>query len=82
MPFLDQLALLIPPPHKHRHRYHGVLAPNSNAPLRQVVTAHAGVPMGEEAASTDQVPDSDVDWSDAGSKLPPSSTGFSGWLFG
>ncbi|MGV7235232.1 MAG: transposase [Nitrosomonadaceae bacterium] len=31
--FLDKLAALIPPPRSHRHRYHGVLAPN--APLRQ-----------------------------------------------
>jgi len=29
---IDQLAALIPPPRRHRHRYHGVLAPN--APLR------------------------------------------------
>ena len=26
--FLDKLAVLIPPPRKHRHRYHGVLAPD------------------------------------------------------
>jgi hypothetical protein len=25
--FLDRLATLVPPPRKHRHRYHGVLAP-------------------------------------------------------
>jgi hypothetical protein len=25
---LDRLAALIPPPRRHRHRYHGVLAPN------------------------------------------------------
>ena len=25
---IDQLAALIPPPRRHRHRYHGVLAPN------------------------------------------------------
>jgi hypothetical protein len=29
---IDHLAALIPPPRRHRHRYHGVLAPN--APLR------------------------------------------------
>ncbi len=38
--FLDWVALLIPPPRKHRHRYFGVLAPNS--PWREVVTAQAG----------------------------------------
>ena len=26
--FLDRLAALIPPPRRHRHRYHGVFAPN------------------------------------------------------
>ena len=41
--FLDRLAALIPPPRKHRHRYHGVLAPNS--PLRPAVTAYAGLPI-------------------------------------
>ena len=25
--WLDRVALLIPPPRRHRHRYHGVLAP-------------------------------------------------------
>ncbi|MFM9025075.1 MAG: transposase, partial [Planctomycetaceae bacterium] len=25
--FLDRLADLVPPPRKHRHRYHGVFAP-------------------------------------------------------
>ncbi|MBM4201290.1 MAG: IS91 family transposase [Gammaproteobacteria bacterium] len=41
--FLDHLAALIPPPRKHRHRYHGVLAPH--APLRAAVTAYAGLPL-------------------------------------
>ncbi len=36
---LDRLAALIPPPRQHRHRYYGVLAPNS--PLRAAVTALA-----------------------------------------
>jgi hypothetical protein len=34
---IDHLAGLIPPPRRHRHRYHGVLAPNS--PLRAAATA-------------------------------------------
>ena len=38
--FLDRVALLIPPPRKHRHHYFGVLAPNS--PWRELVTAQAG----------------------------------------
>ena len=37
---IDRLAALIPPPRRHRHRYYGVLAPNS--PLRAAVTALAG----------------------------------------
>ena len=32
------LADLVPPPRKHRHRYHGVFAPNHK--LRRAVTAH------------------------------------------
>ena len=36
--FLDRLADLVPPPRKHRHRYHGVFAPNHK--LRPAVTAH------------------------------------------
>ena len=39
MELLDGLAALIPPPRRHRHRYYGVLAPNS--PLRTAVTALA-----------------------------------------
>jgi hypothetical protein len=35
---IDHLAALIPPPRRHRHRYHGVLAPN--ALLRTAVTAY------------------------------------------
>jgi hypothetical protein len=36
---LDRIAALVPPPRIHRHRYFGVLAPNS--PLRTAVTALA-----------------------------------------
>lgn len=39
---LDRLAALIPPPRRHRHRYYGVLAPNS--PHRATVTALAAAP--------------------------------------
>ena len=35
---IDHLSALIPPPRLHRHRYHGVLAPN--APLRLAATAY------------------------------------------
>ena len=37
--FLDRLADLVPPPRRHRHRYHGVFAPNHK--LRPAVTALA-----------------------------------------
>jgi hypothetical protein len=40
---LDRLAAVIPPPRSHRHRYHGVLAPNAR--LRSAVTARAGLPV-------------------------------------
>ncbi|GCB06369.1 MULTISPECIES: IS91 family transposase [unclassified Ralstonia] len=36
---IDRIAALVPPPRTHRHRYFGVLAPNS--PLREAVTALA-----------------------------------------
>ena len=36
---IDRIAALVPPPRIHRHRYFGVLAPNS--PLRTAVTALA-----------------------------------------
>jgi hypothetical protein len=33
--FLDRLADLVPPPRKHRHRYHGVFAPSQPPPQHQ-----------------------------------------------
>ncbi|OLP05680.1 transposase family protein [Rhodoferax antarcticus ANT.BR] len=39
---IDRIAALVPPPRTHRHRYFGVLAPNS--PLRAAVTAMAQPP--------------------------------------
>jgi len=36
---INRIAQLVPPPRSHRHRYYGVLAPNS--PLRGAVTAMA-----------------------------------------
>jgi len=35
--YLDRLADLVPPPRKHRHRYHGVFSPNHK--LRSAATA-------------------------------------------
>lgn len=39
---IERIAALVPPPRTHRHRYFGVLAPNS--PLRAAVTAMACAP--------------------------------------
>ena len=39
--FLDRLADLVPPPRKHRHRYHGVFTPNLK--LRSAVTARSKI---------------------------------------
>jgi DNA-directed RNA polymerase subunit RPC12/RpoP len=41
--FIAKIAALVPPPRTHRHRYFGVLAPNS--PLRAAVTAMAPMPV-------------------------------------
>jgi hypothetical protein len=47
--FLDRLADLIPQPRRHRHRYHGVFAPNH--PLRPAVTALAVGNVGKRRAA-------------------------------
>jgi hypothetical protein len=46
---IDHIAALIPPPRRHRHRYHGVLAPNS--PLRA-----AAIALGREVADATSSP--------------------------
>jgi hypothetical protein len=51
--FLDRLADLVPPPRKHRHRYHGVFAPNHK--LRSAVTALA-IGRGLARVPQEQVP--------------------------
>ena len=38
--FLERLALLIHPPRIHRHRYHGVLAPNAKLRYQVVALGH------------------------------------------
>ncbi len=50
---IDHLAALIPPPRRHRHRYHGVLAPNS--PLRAAATAY-GRDAADDPSAPDEVP--------------------------
>ena len=57
---LDRLSALIPPPRRHRHRYYGVLAPNS--PYRPAVTALAAAESacnegkGKAEAETEETP--------------------------
>ena len=52
---IERLAALIPPPRIHRHRYHGVLAPNS--PLRaQVVALARQLPRPQSTASPAPAP--------------------------
>lgn len=53
---IDRLAALVPPPRIHRHRYFGVLAPNS--PLRAAVTALAmpAVPLAPAVAPPNPAP--------------------------
>ncbi len=46
---IDRIAALVPPPRTHRHRYFGVLAPNS--PLRAAVTALAQAQPTQSAAA-------------------------------
>jgi hypothetical protein len=50
--FIQRLAALIPPPRAHRHRYHGVLAPN--AKLRATVTALAPAASDYNAAAAEK----------------------------
>jgi len=68
--FLDRIAALIPPPRRHRHRYHGVLAPNS--PLRQAVTAYRGEGLGAEPieSQTDRSHDPEPAQEESGRRSP------------
>ncbi len=50
--FIDKLAALVPPPRTHRHRYFGVLAPNS--PLRGAVTALTSHPEAAPPSPADR----------------------------
>ncbi len=56
---LERLAPLIPPPRIHRHRYHGVLAPNAGLRASVVAIGRPVVPEAEspqaEAADPDPV---------------------------
>ncbi len=51
---LDRLADLVPPPRKHRHRYHGVFAPNHK--LRPAVTSLAIGNVGKQGDAASALP--------------------------
>ena len=54
------ISRMVPPPRLHRHRYFGVLAPNS--PLRSAVTPHRACPRGPPRwEATDAEPDPAAD---------------------
>ena len=65
--FLDRLAKILPPPRLHRHRYHGIFAPN--APLRPLITARAQ----EENALAAQFPGPGLPIPTTPSASPPKS---------
>ncbi len=55
---IGRSAALVPPPRQHRHRYYGVLAPNS--PLRPAVTAlapEAAAPLAEAKTALETAAD-------------------------
>jgi hypothetical protein len=53
---LERLAALIPPPRLHRHRYHGVLAPNSPQRAQVTALAHQPAPPPPKAADASPAP--------------------------
>lgn len=69
---MHRIAALIPPPRIHRHRYFGVLAPNS--PLRSAVTALAApVQTGQPGAgedATEEPPPTEVEPQGNGAPTP------------
>ena len=69
---IDRIAQWVPPPRAQRHRYYGVLAPNS--PLRGAVTAMAQVAAAVPACS--RLPDDAS--ADAGTTVAAVALGWSG----
>jgi hypothetical protein len=56
---IDRIAALVPPPRTHRHRYFGVLAPNS--PLRCAVGDGAQIEPADWDLAAQPAPDFEVD---------------------
>ena len=75
--FLDRLADLVPPPRKHRHRYHGVFAPNH--PLRRTVTALAIGNIGKQSDSHAAAGHAAGDCCDSGEKSRSHDTSRIAW---
>ena len=70
---IDRIAALVPPPRTHRHRYFGVLAPNS--PLRDVVTAMAAAPASVIAVQAKPDAHANAAGDRARGTAPPGHTG-------
>ncbi len=54
--FLQALSRLIPPPRVHRHRYHGVLAPNARLRTHVVALGREGAAETPEAGGVEAAP--------------------------
>jgi hypothetical protein len=54
--FLETLSRLIPPPRVHRHRYHGVLAPNARLRARIVALPRDDPDMSEPEEGSPEIP--------------------------
>ena len=63
---IARLAALIPPPRIHRHRHHGVLAPN--APLR--AGRRAGTPASPATGCAPRAPDGPCSWRASSNAAP------------
>lgn len=71
--FIDKIATLVPPPRIHRHRYFGVLAPNS--PYREQVTSHASQVLDDGSiTTTDSLKETTTESNDSSSTKKSSSS--------
>lgn len=71
--FIEKIATLVPPPRIHRHRYFGVLAPNS--PYREQVTSHASQSLDDGSiTTTDSLKETTIESDDSSSTKKSSSS--------
>ena len=66
----QRLANLVPPPRKHRHRYHGVFAPNHEPRPAVTTLAIGNIGKRREATAERQVADLAAELSDRFGPLP------------